>query len=137
MTQDATTPSSPITARASLTFTVGTGDTARALGSGDVDVLATPRLVAWCEAATVAALGDLLPEGSTSVGTRVSIDHLAPTPVGRTVEVSAVLTGEQGRGRSFEIGARDSAGTAIAAGRVDRVVVDRDRFTARANASQG
>ena len=50
-------------------------DTATALGSGDVAVLATPRLLAWLEAATVAAAADVVGPGETSVGTRVELEH--------------------------------------------------------------
>ena len=56
-----------------------------ALGSGDVPVLATPRVVALVEEATVAAIAAALAPGQTTVGTRVELDHLAATPVGRTV----------------------------------------------------
>jgi hypothetical protein len=72
-----------------LRFTVTDDDTAAALGSGSLPVLATPRLLAWFEAATCAALEPSLPAGSTSVGTRVVVEHLAASPVGQELEVSA------------------------------------------------
>ena len=75
------------TARAA--FTVTDDDTAIAVGSGSLPVLGTPRLLAWCESATCAAIADTLPEGSTSVGTRVELQHRAPSPVGTTVTVEA------------------------------------------------
>ena len=71
---------------AALTFTVTDSDTAAAVGSGSLPVLGTPRLLAWCEAATCAALEGSLPPGGTSVGTRVALDHLAASPVGQQVE---------------------------------------------------
>ena len=55
---------------ASLIFVVGDDDTALAVGSGSLPVLGTPRLLAWLEAATCACLDPVIPEGSTSVGTR-------------------------------------------------------------------
>ena len=114
-----------------LQFVVTDADTARALGSGDVDVLATPRLLAWCEAATVAALaGQLTPE-RTSVGSRVQLDHLAATPVGGTVAVTAELEHQDGRLVRFSVSAVDRAGRLIGAGEVTRVIVDRQRFAAR------
>ncbi len=63
---------------ASLDFTVTAADTARAVGSGDLDVLGTPRLLAWMEAATCAALAEDLDEAETSVGTAVSAGAPAP-----------------------------------------------------------
>ena len=65
-----------------LTFTVTEADTAIAVGSGSLPVLGTPRLLAWCEAATCAAIEAALPEGGTSVGTRITLEHLAASPVG-------------------------------------------------------
>jgi|SRR4051794_5838585 fluoroacetyl-CoA thioesterase len=116
----------------SLSFEVTTDDTARALGSGDVEVLATPRLLAWCEAATVAALvGEGLAETSTSVGTRVRLDHLAATPVGGVVEVTATIQHRDGRLVRFDVAATDRSGRVVATGEVFRVVVERDRFASR------
>jgi len=73
-------------------------DTAAAVGSGDVPVLATPRLVAWMEAATVVAAAPLLGAGDTSVGTAVRIRHRRATPVGQGVEVTAEPAGEASGG---------------------------------------
>ena len=115
---------------AQLTFTVTADDTARALGSGDVDVLATPRLVAWCEAATCAAL-DPLPDGVTSVGTTVRLEHLLASPVGAVVAVEATLVEADGRARRLAVSATDERGRLIGRGEVSRVVVDRRRFVER------
>jgi fluoroacetyl-CoA thioesterase len=116
----------------SLSFEVTVADTALALGSGDVEVLATPRLLAWCEAATVAALAtEGLAESATSVGTRVRLDHLAATPVGGQVEVTATLQHRDGRLVRFDVAATDRSGRVVATGEVFRVVVERDRFAAR------
>ena len=70
---------------------VADSDTARALGSGDVAVLGTPRVVALVEQAAVEALQGALPAGTTTVGMRVQLDHLRPTAVGVTVVAYAVL----------------------------------------------
>ncbi len=115
---------------AEVSFTVTDADTAAALGSGDLAVLATPRLLAWCEAATCAAAGDLA-EGSTSVGTRVELDHLVPSAVGRRVRVLAVLTRVDGRRLGFEVTAAHEDGEVVGRGVVGRVVVDSERFLAR------
>ncbi|MFT4188026.1 MAG: hotdog domain-containing protein [Aeromicrobium sp.] len=112
------------------THTVTDADTARAVGSGDLDVLGTPVLVAWCEAATCAALD--LPAEATSVGTRVDVRHLAPSPVGATVTVRATVAEQSDRAATFTVEARQ-ADTQIAAGTVTRAIVDRRRFLDRVN----
>ncbi len=106
-------------------------DTALSLGSGDVAVLATPRLLLWFEAATVAALTGQLAAGETSVGTRVAFDHQRAVPVGDRVVVTAQLAHVDGRLLRFEVAAEDSLGGLVASGQVTRVVVDRNRFLAR------
>lgn len=120
---------------ATLVRVVTEGDTATALGSGDVPVLATPRVLAWLEAATVAALAPALPEGSTSVGTRVELEHLAATPVGAQVSLTASVSYVDGRLVRFEVAAEhtapDGSSVVAATGRVTRVVVDRERFLSR------
>ncbi|MFM9135805.1 MAG: thioesterase, FlK family [bacterium] len=114
-------------------FIVGAADTAAALGSGDVPVLATPRVIAWLEAATVEACEDL-PAGSTSVGTRVDIEHLLATPLGAAVTTRARLDHRDGRLLRFEVTAFHDIGDGqvlVAQGTVTRVVVDRERFLER------
>ena len=120
-------PSSGSTA--SVRHVVSDEDTAAALGSGDLAVLGTPRLLAWCEEATCAALD--LPEGRTSVGTRVELEHLAASAVGTTVTVHAELVHEDGRLLRFRVSATDDADTLLGTGEVRRVVVDRERFLGR------
>lgn len=116
-------------------FTVSDADTATALGSGDVPVLATPRLVAWLEAATVACLDDVLDDASASVGTRLEIEHLAASPVGAHVTAVASVSYVDGRLVRFEVAAEHRVGggepVLVANGRVTRVVVDRERFLSR------
>lgn len=120
-------------ATSTLTFTVGPDDTALALGSGDVPVLATPRLVAWLEAATCAAVAaaGLLGEGATSVGTAVQVQHVRATGVRGTVTATATVAQVQGRAVTLEVAAVDGTGEVVAHGTVSRVVVDRDRFVAK------
>jgi fluoroacetyl-CoA thioesterase len=120
---------------ATLAFTVTQADTAIALGSGDVPVLATPRVLAWLEAATVAALAPSLTSDATSVGTRVEVEHVAATPVGAQVVVTAAVSYVDGRLVRFEVAAEpvgaDGSRTVAATGRITRVVVDRQRFLDR------
>ena len=112
-------------------LTVTDADTAQTLGSGDVPVLGTPRLLALAEAATVAATASKLPPGTTTVGTRVELEHRAATPVGRTVIAEARLTKADGRRLIFEVAVRDGSET-VADGRIERVLVDRQRFVEKA-----
>jgi fluoroacetyl-CoA thioesterase len=114
---------------ANVTHTVTAADTARALGSGDLEVLATPRVLAWCEEATCAAL-DLTAQ-QTSVGTRVELEHLAASPVGAVVTATATVVYSDGRLVRFQVSVQDSSGTLLASGEVRRVVVDRERFLSR------
>jgi len=117
---------------ATLTFTVTDEDTAVAVGSGSLPVLGTPRLLAWCEAATCAAIEPSLTPGSTSVGTRVTLEHLAASPVGTRVEVTATSAVVDGRLHRFSVAARHSAdGKLVGSGEITRVVVDAERFLAR------
>lgn len=109
---------------------VAASDTARAVGSGDVDVLATPRVVALCEEATCTALEGHLDAATTTVGTRIELDHLRPTAVGARVEAEARLEEIDGRRLTFAVSAADSVGV-VATGRVIRVVVDRIAFVER------
>lgn len=117
---------------ATLTFVVGDDDTALAVGSGSLPVLGTPRLLAWLEAATCACLDPVVPKGSTSVGTRVQVEHLAASPVGTEVEVSASSAYVDGRLHRLTVSARDTGtGKVLAAGEITRVVVDAERFMSR------
>ncbi|MEZ5168755.1 MAG: hotdog domain-containing protein, partial [Acidimicrobiales bacterium] len=104
--------------------------TAIAVGSGDVAVLSTPTVLAWAEAACVAALDGALAPTETTVGARIQLDHTQPTSVGGTVVVSAVLELVEGRRLTFSFEATDPRGT-LAVGRIVRVLVDRDRFLER------
>jgi len=122
--------------QATLRFTVGDDDTAAAVGSGSLPVLGTPRLLAWCEAATCAAIEAALTPGATSVGTRVAIDHLAASPVGQEVEVTASTAYVDGRLHRFTVAARHvgadgAGGKVVATGEITRVVVDVERFLSR------
>jgi predicted thioesterase len=110
-----------------VTIEVTDRDTAIALGSGDVAVLATPRLVALVEAAAVAAVRPHLAPGTTTVGTHIALDHLAPSPVGATVSATAHLAAVAGRRLTFAVEARMGA-TLVASGSHVRAIVERSRF---------
>jgi fluoroacetyl-CoA thioesterase len=106
---------------------VGEEDTAIALGSGDVPVLGTPRIIALLEEAAVAALDGDLAEGITSVGTHVAVDHEAASFVGAAVTAVAEVVAVDGRTVEFRLVAREGSRT-VATGNHTRVLVDRERF---------
>lgn len=110
---------------------VGDADTAVALGSGDVAVLGTPRLLALAEEATVRAVAGALDAGRTTVGYQVHLEHLAPTLVGERARADAVLEAVDGSRLTFRVTIHDPRGV-VATGTITRVVVDRDRFLRRA-----
>ena len=110
---------------------VGEDDTAIAMKSGDVAVLATPRLVALAEEATCRAVDGELEAGETTVGMRVQINHLAPTSVGTTVVAEATLEKIEGRRLTFTVSISDD-NSLVGAGKVTRAIVDRDEFLEKA-----
>ncbi len=114
---------------ATVAFVVDESSTAVALRSGDVPVLGTPKVVALMEEAAVAAVAAGLDPSQTTVGTHLSVDHLAPTHVGRGVTAAAAVTGVDGRRIILDVRVTED-GRDVATGRHERVVVDRDRFLA-------
>ena len=117
-------------AHGSVELTVADDDTAVAFRSGTVPVLATPRVVALVEEASVVALRGRLAAGETTVGMRIQLDHLAPTPVGGAVVAEAHLEKVEGRRLTFTVSVTDGRGL-VAVGKVTRVVVDEQRFLER------
>ncbi len=108
-------------------LTVSPADLATTLRSGDVAVLGTPRLVALCEEATVAAVEGLLPPGTTTVGTRVEVDHLHPNRIGDRVRATAMVTSVGGRRITFAVEARHGT-EVVGRGVITRAAVDRSAF---------
>lgn len=116
-----------IGAAGSAHLVVGEEDTAIALGSGDVPVLGTPRIVALLEEAAVAAMKGDLAEGVTSVGTHVAVDHVAASSVGASVAAAAEVVEVEGRTVMFRLVAKEGSRT-VATGNHTRLLVDRARF---------
>ncbi len=112
---------------ASISFVADEATTAIGLGSGDVRVLGTPKIVALIEEAAVAALSGLLEEGSTTVGIHVAVDHLAPTAVGGSVVATATVTEADARKVTFAATVVDGD-TVVARAVHTRVVVNRQQF---------
>jgi predicted thioesterase len=112
------------------TTVVSAANTAATLGSGDMDVFATPAMVALMENAAMLAVKDHLPEGSATVGTQINTSHLKASPLGATITASAELTAVDGRRLTFAVKAWDEKGI-IGEGSHTRFVVDRERFLSK------
>ncbi len=126
--------------RSFVRIVVADTDTAMAMGSGDVPVLGTPRLLALAEGAAVAAIRPSLEPGQTSVGTSAVMEHKRPSPLGAEVIVEAELTEVDSRRLVFRFtawhkrlpGSPDDHDAVVGAGTLERVLVDRDQFVSRA-----
>lgn len=112
------------------TTVVSAANTAATLGSGDMDVFATPAMVALMENAAMLTVKNHLPEGSATVGTQINTSHLKASPLGATITASAELTAVDGRRLTFAVKAWDEKGI-IGEGSHTRFVVDRERFLSK------
>lgn len=117
------------------TVTVNESNTAKTMGSGTLDVFATPALVALMEETCWRSVADELDEGCGTVGTLLEIKHTAPTPVGMEVTCKSTLVEVDGRRLVFEVTAYDAKGT-VGEGRHERFVIRNDKFQAKANAKR-
>ncbi len=104
--------------------------TAPRVGSGRIAVLATPVMINVIEAAALAAVEHLLPDGHQSLGTHLDVKHIAATPVGRLVVATAEVVRVDGRNIHFRVSARDEH-EEIGGGTHVRVVVNVARFDER------
>jgi predicted thioesterase len=102
-------------------------NTAKAAGSGSLDVFATPMMIALMEQAACNALAGALDDGQTSVGTGINIQHTAATPIDMKVTTAAVITSVSGRSITFEVSAADETGE-IGSGTHTRAIIDEERF---------
>lgn len=109
--------------------------TAQRLGSGRVEVLATPEMVRLMECAAVAAGDPLLPEGYGTVGIHLDVAHLAPTPVGMEVTARAELIAVEGRKLTFRVEARDQM-ELVGQGIHQRMIVNLVRFRDKSQAKR-
>lgn len=114
-----------------LQHTVTEADTAIAVGSGGLPVLATPTLVAWLEQAAYQVAQQELADGQTSVGTLVEIEHVKASPVGSVITCRCSAPMSDGRRLRFDVSVQDAAGAELARGRMHRHVVDAERFLSR------
>ena len=115
------------------TVTVNEENTAKAMGSGTLDVFATPALIALMEETCWRSVANELEEGSGTVGTLLEIKHTAPTPVGMKVTCESTLTEVDGRRLVFEVIARDAKGV-VGEGKHERFIIQNEKFQMKANA---
>ena len=117
-----------------MTFTsatvVGLSNCAATMGSGDLEVFATPAMVALMENAAMNAVAQALPQGATTVGAEMNTTHIKPSPIGARVQATATLAAVEGRKLTFAVEAADEGGI-IGKGTHVRFVVDRERFMAK------
>ena len=106
---------------------VSQSDSALSQGSGELEVLATPRLIALMENAAMLAVAPALAPGETTVGGQISVSHLKPSAVGAEVSATAVLTQVEGRKLTFTLSAAEGE-KRIGEGTHIRFVVRRDKF---------
>ncbi|MGN0706828.1 MAG: thioesterase family protein [Faecalibacterium sp.] len=111
-------------------------NTARAMGSGTLEVFATPALVALAEKTCWQSVAAQLESGSGTVGTRLELEHTAPTPVGMTVTCESELTAVEGRKLVFHVELRDEKGP-VGSGVHERFVINDAKFAAKAEAKKG
>ena len=112
------------------TVVVDNSNTAVALGSGDMDVFATPAMVALMENAAMNAVAPHLEQGQTTVGTQITTNHIKASALGATISATATLTAVDGRSLTFTIVASEGDKT-IGEGTHTRFIVDRERFLAK------
>ena len=115
------------------TVTVNEDNTAKAMGSGTLDVFATPALIALMEETCWRSVANELEEGCGTVGTLLEIKHTAPTPVGMKVTCESTLTEVDGRRLVFEVIARDAKGV-VGEGKHERFIIQNEKFQVKANA---
>ena len=117
-----------------MTFTsetvVALPNCAVTMGSGNLEVFATPAMVALMENAAMNAVAQALPHGSTTVGAEMNTTHIKPSAIGTRVHATATLTAIEGRKLTFDVEAYDEAG-GIGRGTHVRFIVDKERFMAK------
>lgn len=112
------------------TVVVSKENVAATMGSGNMNVFATPAMVVLMENAAMNAVAGELPEGSTTVGAMINTTHIKPSAMGDTVSATATLKEVEGRKLTFEVRAKDSKGM-IGEGIHVRYIVDREKFMSK------
>ena len=112
-------------------FNVTENDTAVKVGSGSLEVLATPVLAAWIENVATLVAAPFIKKGETSVGTTLNLEHLRKSLVGETIEVSVELTAHEGRQMVFAAECCNTEGVCVGRATHTRFVVNIERFMGR------
>ena len=112
---------------ATVTTTVTDKNTAKAVGSGNLDVFATPMMIALMEQAACECIADSLESTQSSVGTQINVAHTAASPLGATISATATVSDVDGRKVSFTVAAHDGTNE-IGNGTHERFVIDAERF---------
>ena len=110
--------------------------TAKAVGSGGLEVFGTPFMMAMMEHAAMDCVQPDLPEGKGTVGVDIQSSHLAPTPVGMTVTCESELVTVEGRKLTFKVALHDEKGP-VGGGTHERFVIFEEKFAAKAEAKKG
>jgi len=116
---------------ASVTETVTERNTAKAVGSGNLDVFATPMMIALMERAACECLADVLENGQSSVGSQIDVAHTSPSPIGATITATATIVDVNGRKIEFSVSASDGTGE-IGGGTHSWYIVDAEKFMIKA-----
>lgn len=119
-----------------FTSRVTNDNTADAVLSGTLKVFSTPMMIAAMEAASVDAIKDFLDDDSSSVGTKINIEHMSASPVGMNITAESTLREIDGRRLVFDVKAYDDKGI-IGTGVHERVIVNSAKFMDKANKKLG
>lgn len=112
------------------TTIVSRDNTALKIGSGDMEVFATPAMVALMENAAMQAVSPFLPEGSSTVGSQIDISHTKPSGIGDKISATAILMSIDNRKLTFSVQAKDGKDT-IGQGTHIRFIVDKAKFLSK------
>lgn len=121
--------------KGSACVAVTPGNTAAAMGSGELNVFATPALAALVEQACWQSVADALEPGCGTVGTRLELNHTAPTPVGLTVRCDCELSAAEGRRLVFRARMYDDCGE-VGSAVHERFIIQKERFQKKADAKR-
>ena len=117
----------PINTKGHKDYKVQECDTALAMGSGDVSVLATPKLLALMEEVSSRSIKEYLPEGYTSVGVEMHVQHLKSSKIGEQISIDSDFCKQEGRKLYFHVIAT-SEGEKIGEGDCNRFIVNKNKF---------
>ena len=121
---------------ASVSVVVDESNTAKIVGSGSLDVFATPMMIALMERAACECLSGCLDDGQTTVGSLINVEHTAASPLGAEITATATIESISGRKVEFKVSACDNAGE-IGSGKHTRFIVDTERFIEKAETRRG